>query len=155
MNPFRMAVIGLLIGLPGASVAQQPVAYPAKGQSTEKQATDAEYCRNWTQSQTGISQQTANQPAAQQTGPAVGGGQRVRGAMRGAAAGAVVGGVANNDAGHGAGVGATAGVVAGGMRARQDRRAANAAAQNQQQGALATFNQAYASCMTGRGYTVR
>jgi hypothetical protein len=68
MNPIRMAVLGLLICLPGASYAQQPVAYPAKGQSTEKQASDAEYCRNWTQSQTGISQQAANQPAAQQTG---------------------------------------------------------------------------------------
>lgn len=154
MNPIRMAVLGLLICLPGASYAQQPVAYPAKGQSTDKQASDAEYCRNWTQSQTGISQQAANQPAAQQTGPAVGGGQRVRGAARGAAAGAVIGGVANNDAGHGAGVGATAGVVAGGMRARQEKRANNAAAVNQQQNALATFNQAYSSCMTGRGYTI-
>jgi hypothetical protein len=135
--------------------AQQPIAYPANGQSQDKQKTDETYCRDWTQTRTGISQQMANSPAPQQTGPAVGGGQRARGAVRGAAAGAVVGGIANDDAGRGAGVGATAGVVAGGMRARQERRATNAAAQSQQSSNLATFNQAYSSCLEGRGYTIR
>jgi hypothetical protein len=135
--------------------AQQPVAYPSKGQSVEKQTADEAYCRDWSQSRTGISPHAANAPAPQQTGPAVGGGQRARGALRGAAAGAVIGGVANGDAGRGAGVGATAGVVAGGMRARQDRRESNAAAQSQQSSSLATFNQAYSSCLEGRGYSVR
>lgn len=156
MTPLRMAIlIAIVCALSPDASAQQPVAYPAKGQSPEKQAADEASCRDWTQSQTGISQQTANAPAQQQTGPAVGGGQRARGAVRGAAAGAVIGGVANDDAGHGAGVGATAGVVAGGMRARQDRRQANANAQTQQSSSLATFNQAYASCLQGKGYSVR
>jgi hypothetical protein len=152
----RRTTVALIVAcLAPSLMAQQPIAYPTKGQSQDKQQADEAYCRNWTESRTGITQQMANAPAAQQTGPAVGGGQRVRGAARGAAAGAVVGGVANNDAGHGAGVGATAGVVAGGMRARQDRRAANASAQNQQASNLATFNQAYSSCLQGRGYSVR
>lgn len=156
MTPLRMALLIVIVCVlsPNAS-AQQPLAYPAKGQSQDKQQADEAYCRDWTQTRTGISQQAANSPAQQQTGPAVGGGQRARGAVRGAAAGAVVGGIANDDAGHGAGVGAAAGVVAGGMRARQDRRQANANAQNQQSSNLATFNQAYASCLEGRGYTVR
>lgn len=156
MTPLRMAILIVVVCALSPEVhAQQPIAYPAKGQSQDKQQADEAYCRDWTQTRTGISQQAANAPAQQQTGPAVGGGQRARGAVRGAAAGAVIGGVANDDAGRGAGVGATAGVVAGGMRARQDRRASNAAAQSQQSNSLATFNQAYSSCLQGRGYTVR
>jgi hypothetical protein len=155
MNTLRAAVlIAVLATLAPNAGAQHPIAYPAKGQSADKQNADEAYCRNWTQSRTGISQQMADAPPAQQTGPAVGGGQRARGALRGAAAGAVIGGVVNDDAGHGAGVGAAAGVVAGGMRARQERRQANAAAQSQQSSTLATFNQAYSACLEGRGYTV-
>lgn len=134
--------------------AQQPPAYPAKGQSTEQQAADGQACRGWAQSNTGIDPSAAAQPAPQQTGPAAGGGQRARGAVRGAAAGAVVGGVANDDAGHGAAVGAAAGVVAGGVRARQERRTENANAQAQQSSSMNTFNQAYASCMRGKGYSI-
>ncbi len=78
---------------------------------------------------------------AQQTGPAVGGGQRARGAVRGAAAGAVVGEVANGDAGKGAGTGAAVGVVAGGSRARRDKRAANEAAQQNQQQTMGAVQQ--------------
>jgi hypothetical protein len=86
--------------------------------------------------------------------PTVGGGQRARGAVRGAAAGAVIGEVGSGDSSHGAKVGATAGVVAGGSRARQEKRAANANAQQSQQNAMATFNNAWATCMKGKGYTV-
>ena len=155
MTPLRMAVLVVVCALSQTVQAQQPLAYPSKGQSQDKQQADEAYCRDWTQSRTGISQQMANSPAPQQTGPAVGGGQRARGALRGAAAGAVVGGVANNDSGQGARTGAAVGVVAGGVRARQDRRAANESAQSQQSGNLATFNQAYSSCLQGRGYSVR
>jgi hypothetical protein len=136
------------------AAAQQPPAYPSKGQSQQQQATDSTECRTWAQQTTGIDPVAASQPAPQQTGPAVGGGQRARGAVRGAAAGAVVGEVAHGDAGHGAAVGAGAGVVAGGVRARHDRRAQNAAAQQNQQNTMATFNNAWGTCMKGRGYTV-
>jgi len=137
-----------------ASAQQMPPAYPAKGQSQQQQATDTGECRTWAQQNTGIDPVAASQPAPQQTGPAVGGGQRARGAARGAAAGAVVGEVANGDAGHGAGVGAAAGTVAGGARARQDQRAQNAAAKDAQAQKMATFNKAWGTCMKGRGYTV-
>jgi hypothetical protein len=134
--------------------AQYPPAYPAKGQSQQQQANDSTACRSWAQQTTGIDPALASQPAPQQTGPAVGGGQRARGAVRGAAAGAVIGEAGSGDAGHGAKVGAAAGVVAGGSRARQERRAANANAQQGQQNAMATFNNAWATCMKGKGYTV-
>ena len=154
MHMFKVIAIGIVVGYAGQLLAQQPVAYPAKGQSPSKQSQDESACRSWTQSQTGISAQTANQAPAQQTGPAVGGGQRVGGALRGAAAGAVVGGVANNNAGHGAAVGAGVGVLAGGVRARRQQRAGNEASASHQAQTLATYNQAYGACMKGRGYTL-
>ncbi|HKE48611.1 MAG TPA: glycine zipper family protein [Rhodanobacteraceae bacterium] len=136
------------------ALAQYPPAYPAKGQTQQKQATDSSECRAWAQQTTGIDPAVASQPAPQQTGPAVGGGQRARGAVRGAAAGAVIGEAGSGDSSHGAKVGAAAGVVAGGSRARQERRSQNAAAQQNQQNAMATFNNAWGTCMKGRGYTV-
>lgn len=132
-----------------ASAQQLPATYPAHGQDAGQQQTDKSACMSWAQSNAPT--QAIPPP---QTGPAVGGGQRVAGAMRGAAAGAVVGGVANNDAGHGAGVGATAGVVAGGMRAREQRRQQNAASAATQNQNAANLGQAYSACMKGKGYTV-
>jgi hypothetical protein len=151
MKTYRLGNIGFLFLLvTGAASAQQmPVAYPANGQNANQQQADKNACMSWAQSN--ASTQAVPPP---QTGPAVGGGQRVGGAMRGAAAGAVIGGVANDNAGHGAAVGAAAGVVAGGVRARQQRReenAASAAAQNQN---AANLGQAYGACMKGKGYTV-
>ncbi|HEY2623865.1 hypothetical protein [Dyella sp. Tek66A03] len=131
------------------SAQQLPAAYPSQGQNAEQQAADKNACVTWAQNN------ASTQPVpAQQTGPAVGGGQRVAGAARGAAAGAVIGGVANGDAGRGAGTGAAAGVVVGGSRARQQRRADNAAAADTQTQNSAAYGQAFGSCMTGKGYTV-
>ncbi|KAB0445094.1 hypothetical protein, partial [Lysinibacillus fusiformis] len=58
------------------------------------------------------------------------------------------------DAGKGAAIGATTGTVVGGSRARQNRRAQAAQSQANTQGAMDTFNRAWAACMQGRGYTV-
>lgn len=128
---------------------QPPAAYPAKGQSADKQRADHDACISWARSN------APSQPVpAQQTGPAVGGGQRLAGAARGAVAGAVIGGVANGDSGRGAGVGATAGVVAGGVRARRARAEQNQAASNAQAQNDASLNQAFGACMKGRGYTI-
>lgn len=133
----------------GVLAQQPPAAYPTKGQSASQQATDKNDCMSWARSN--ASTQPVPPP---QTGPAVGGGQRVAGAARGAAAGAVIGGVASGDAGRGAGVGATAGVVAGGVRARQAQAAQNQAAANTQAQNNAAVSQAYGACMKGRGYTI-
>jgi hypothetical protein len=45
--------------------------------------------------------------------------------------------------------------MVGGSRARQNRRAAAASSQQQTQGAMDTFNRAYAACMEGKGYTIK
>ena len=143
------------LALPSAAaLAQKPIAYPAKGQSAQQKQKDDAACMAWAQQNTGIDPVAAAAPPPQQTGPATGGGERLRGAARGAVGGAVVGGIAG-DAGTGAGVGAAAGTMAGGARARQNQAAQNQAAVQQQQQTLATFWRAYGACMEGRGYTIR
>ncbi|UIF86123.1 YMGG-like glycine zipper-containing protein [Cupriavidus sp. UYPR2.512] len=140
---------------PAHAMAQnKPMAYPAKGQSQQQQASDDGACYSWAKQQTGVDPaQAANAPPPAQAQS----GQRVRGAAGGAATGAVVGAMAG-DAGKGAAVGAAAGTVGGGVAHRQSRRQANAA--NQQAAAntsqaMGSYYQAWGACMQGRGYSVK
>jgi len=128
------------------SVAQKPSVYPAKKQTAEQQKKDDGECLAWAKKDTGIDPVAASQPAPQQTGPAVGGGER----LKGAAGGAAIGGIAGD-----AGAGAVVGTVLGGVKARQNQGAQNQQAQQQQQQALNKFYKAYAACMEGRGYSVK
>ena len=137
------------------AAAQKPIVYPARGQSAQQQSQDEVQCSAWAKQSTGIDPAVvASSPPPQQTGPAVGGGQRVGGAARGAAGGAAIGAIAG-DAGKGAAAGAVVGNMAGGRRARQQRAAQNEQAQAQQQGAIQTYGRAYGACMEGRGYTIK
>ncbi|MCO4865322.1 YMGG-like glycine zipper-containing protein [Cupriavidus sp. WGlv3] len=137
-----------------ATAQNKPIAYPAKGQSQQQQASDDGACYSWAKQQTGVDPaQAANAPPPAQAQS----GQRVRGAAGGAAAGAVAGAIAG-DAGKGAAIGAATGTVAGGMAHRQSRRQANAA--NQQAAAntsqaMGSYYQAWGACMQGRGYSVQ
>ncbi|BAN27929.1 putative uncharacterized protein (plasmid) [Caballeronia insecticola] len=136
-------------------VAQsKPIAYPAKGQSAQQQQNDDGACYSWAKSNTGIDPAMASTAPPPQGGAAVGGGQRVGGAARGAAGGAAIGAIAG-DAGKGAAVGAVAGTMAGGARARQEKRAQQANAQAQSQGAMTTYYRAWGACMQGRGYSIQ
>ena len=155
MNQVRLFVVAVaLAAVASTAQAQKPVVYPAKGQSSQQQKKDERECLAWAKKDTGIDPAAASAPAPQKTGPAVGGGERVKGAARGAVGGAVIGGIAG-DAGTGAAVGAAAGTMAGGARARRSQTAQNEQAQQQQQQALNTFYRAYGACMEGRGYTVK
>jgi outer membrane protein with glycine zipper len=152
--------VQITIGLAALSVAfaaeaQKPIAYPAKGQSASQQSKDDAECYAWAKQTTGIDPAVvASSPPPQQTGPAVGGGQRLRGAARGAAGGAAIGAIAG-DAGQGAGIGAIAGTMVGGREARQQRDAQNQQAVAQQQEVINTFYRAFGACMEGRGYTIK
>jgi hypothetical protein len=138
-----------------AASAQEPIVYPARGQSPQVQSRDQGECRAWAQKSTGIDPAVlASQPVPQDTGPATGGGERVRGAARGAVGGAVIGGIAG-DAGDGAAIGAVAGTMAGGRRARQNQAARNDQAVADRQNMMNTYYRAYGACMEGRGYTIR
>jgi len=148
--------IGIVVlSLVCAAEAQKPIVYPAKGQSPSQQSQDDAQCYAWAKQSTGIDPAVvASSPPPQQTGPAVGGGQRVRGAARGAAGGAAIGAIAG-DAGKGAAAGAVVGTMAGGRRARQQQAAQNQDAQAQQQEVIHTYYRAYGACMEGRGYTIK
>lgn len=146
-----LIVAALLVSIP--AFAQQPIYYPAKGQSTQQQDRDLGQCQVWAQQSTGINPAAlaqAPQPSGP-SGPAVGGGERVAGAARGAILGEVIGG-------HG-GEGAVVGAMVGGARARRNQSAQQQSAQQQADSARAnqinTYNRAVGACMEGRGYTVR
>lgn len=138
----------------GAAAQTKPTPYPAKGQSAGQQQQDDGQCHAWAKTNTGIDPAAVAAAPPPAGGPAMGGGERLGGAARGAVGGAVIGGIAG-DAGTGAAVGAAAGTMAGGARARQNQRNAQANAQSQSAGAMDTYYNAYASCMQGRGYSVR
>ena len=151
-NGSIVAAAALAMLLPLATQAQQPIFYPAKGQSGQQQNRDQGECQVWAQQTTGINPANLPPPqAAQQTGPAVGGGERLRGAARGAVVGEIAGG-------HG-GEGAAIGAMVGGARARRNQAAANQQAQQQAESQyyakIDTYNRAVGACMQGRGYTVR
>lgn len=158
MQRTQRIATGLVVwALTAAAAAQQPIIYPARGQSAQKQNSDTAECQLWAKQSTGIdpvaiAQQGANQPAApQQQGGAL------RGAAGGAALGAMGGAIAG-DAGKGAAIGAVTGTVIGGVRQRRRNEAAAGQQQaNNQQASqqMATFNRAVGACMTGRGYTVQ
>jgi hypothetical protein len=148
-----IGVAGLCMAF--TAMAQKPLAYPAKGQSSQQQSRDDGECYVWAKQNTGIDPAVVAQtPPPQATGPAVGGGERAGGALRGAAGGAIIGGIAG-DAGEGAAIGAVVGTMAGGRRARQNQQAQNQQAQAQHQQQIDTFYRAYGACMEGRGYTIK
>jgi len=154
---FGTLIAGLLLGCGCIAQAQQPIIYPAKGQTAEQQAKDTGECNAWAQQTTGVdpvavAQYSSSQPAP--TGPQ---GERVQGAARGAAGGAVIGAIAG-DAGKGAAIGAVTGTMVGGSRQRRNARAQQGQAQQTQQQAqqaLATYQRAVAACMEGRGYLLK
>ena len=137
------------------AAAQQPVVYPARGQSAQVQQRDTSECRTWAQKSTAIDPaQLASQPVPQETGPATGGGERVGGAARGAVGGLAIGAIAG-DAGQGAAIGAVVGTMAGGRQARRNQAARNEQAQAERSQAMNQYYRAYGACMEGRGYTIR
>ena len=158
---------GLTIGLLLATVlampatAQEPIVYPAKGQSPDQMEQDKFQCYQWAKGQTGFDPMapptaTAPPPPEQQTSASAG-----KGLLGGAAAGALVGGIADGNWGQGAAIGAVAGGLFGAHRknsvARQNQQSEQAWEQQQAQiyaQRRHQYNRAYSACLTGRGYTV-
>ena len=139
---------------PDSGWAQAPIVYPAAGQTMDQQANDEAACRSFAQQQTGM---YPNQAPPQYYGNPNAGAPVLGGAARGAALGAVGGAIAG-DAGKGAAIGAGVGGTVGLMRRNQQRRQeayANDQAMAQYQADMGRYNQAFAACMQGRGYTVR
>ncbi|MBB5348181.1 hypothetical protein JWG42_12090 [Desulfoprunum benzoelyticum] len=155
-----MAICILVMGF-DIALAQQSISsslgvipYPSKGQSPNQQNQDEGECYAWAKQQTGIDPVAVAGAPPPPSGPAVGGGERVRGAARGAVGGAAIGAIAG-DTGAGAGIGAVAGTMAGGRQARQNRQSQAKQAQDAKAGMVRQFNRAFGACMEGKGYVVK
>ncbi|KXU84389.1 hypothetical protein CI15_23255 [Paraburkholderia monticola] len=153
----RLSIGLTLVSLACAAAAQQPIIYPARGQSSAQQQRDTEECHAWAQRTTGVDpvalaeQMASGAPQPQQRGGLL------RGAGGGALVGTLIGGVAGGHWGEGAGIGALVGTMGMGMRMRREQRdmeMQQTGMQQQASGQLATYNRAVTACMTGRGYTV-
>ena len=145
----------------GTAAAEQSLAsslgvipYPSRGQSPVQQQQDEGECFAWARQQTGIDPFAVASAPPAPSGPAVGGGERLRGAARGAAGGAIIGSVAG-DTSDGLTIGAAAGALAGGRQARQNRQAKAQQAEDAKAGAIQHFNKAFGACLEGRGYVVK
>jgi hypothetical protein len=162
-SPRRLAALAIALALatgfttlasaPATAQNNQPIVYPAQGQSSQQQSQDEAQCRQWAQEQTGFNPW---QSAPTYSGGSSGGGEVIQGAGRGALMG-LVGGAIVGDAGTGAAVGAGLGATAGLFRRRDNQQASSAAQQQsvaQYNQGMANFNRAFATCMQGRGYAV-
>ena len=140
----------------GGAAAQNPIVYPAKGQSAERMARDKQACTAWAQQQ-GAGYHVAGGPPPEWS-PAPG--SVLRSGARGAALGAIGGAIAG-DAGKGAAIGAA---VSGTARLMHNFRAARMRDEEEeawrerqaraQAAERENFNRAFSACMRGRGYTV-
>lgn len=160
---FVVAVITLFVLATGygTASAEQSLAsslgvipYPTRGQSPAHQQQDEGECFAWARQQAGIDPFAVASAPPPPSGPAVGGGERIRGAARGAAGGAIIGSVAG-DTSDGLTIGAAVGALAGGRQARQNRQAKAQQAEDAKSGAIQHFNKAFGACLEGRGYVVK
>jgi hypothetical protein len=119
-------------------LAEEPVFFPAKEQTSQQMDQDKVYCEGWAKEQT-LKSDTANTQVQTE-------GAAVRGGARGAAAGAAIGAAAGS-----AGTGAAVGAAVGGVAAR--RRAKRAKA-GQQAATGDYYYRSLTACMQNKGYTV-
>jgi hypothetical protein len=153
MRAIAAASAGLALWLTAGPGQAEVFVYPKQGASQEQFQKDQFDCHSWAQQQTGVN---PSQPAQVSTAPPAQGGA-VRGAGRGAAVGAIGGAIGGN-AGKGAAIGAAVGAVGGRMRQNDYNRqvaAQNQQAQANQQANVQRYEQAYATCLSGRGYQVK
>ena len=152
-NFMSMFMVSLGFVMLSTGVEAQMFVYPEKGQSREQQEQDEFSCHKWAKEQTGFDpnqQMQASAPPAPQSGGAV------KGAAKGAALGAIGGAIAG-DAGKGAAIGAAVGGAGGAMKRRRgemEYQQSVQAASAQQKQNQETFNRAYSTCLTARGYKV-
>lgn len=147
----RMVIAASALSLVALADAQQPIIYPAQGQSPQQQSMDEGQCYQWAKQTTGIDPVAlaATPPQQQQAS----GGAVVGGVAKGAIAGTAIGAIAGN-AGKGAGIGAVVGLMGGMRQSRTQAAEANQQAQSSRQQQLATYYRAQSACLQGRGYTV-
>jgi hypothetical protein len=144
------------------SYAQEPIVFPAKGQSDEQTDKDKYECYTWAKKETGFDPMavpTASKPPPKEKKTKASAG---RGAVGGALLGAGLGKVTGGSAKKGAVAGGIGGAVVGGSRkagteeknkkARKKWEEKQSAEYTQKR---SNYNRAFSACMEGKGYTVK
>jgi hypothetical protein len=145
-----------------AGYAQEPIIFPAKGQSDEQMDQDKYTCYTWAKKESkfdpmAVPTASAPPPKQKETKASAG-----RGAIGGALLGAGISKITGHSAKKGAVAGGVGGAVVGGSRkagTEEKNKKANQQWANEQ-GAEYTqnrnhYNRAFAACMEGKGYTVK
>jgi hypothetical protein len=151
-------IMGFLFS--GIALAQDPIIFPAKGQSQDQLEKDKMSCYQWAKNETGFDPMqtpTASAPPPQQQ---AGRGGAVKGAAVGAGAGALI--KKDDSRSKGAATGALIGGALGAVsQSRQNRQDQQAKKQWEQQQSneyaqkRSAYNRAFAACMEPKGYTVK
>ena len=162
-----IVVMMVLLGFgAGSVIAQEPIIYPAQGQSQDQLEKDKFECYTWAKGETGfdpMQMPTAGSPAPSQEKKSVGG-SALKGGAIGAAGGAIIGGIAGGkkSARKGLAIGGLSGGALGGVRssrqnrqAEQDRKRWEQQESNKYMRQRNDYNRAYSACLSGRGYTVK
>lgn len=160
-------VLMVLLGFgAGSVIAQEPIIYPAQGQSNDQMEKDKFECYTWAKGETGFDPMqvpTASSPPPSQEKKSVGG-SALKGGAVGAVGGAVLGGIVGGKkkAKKGAAIGGLSGGVFGGARsssqnrqAEQNRKQWEQQETNKYMRQRNDYNRAYSACLSGRGYTVK
>ena len=148
----------------GPVLAQDPIVYPAKGQSEDQIEKDKYQCYSWAKQQTGfdpmkIPTTTSAPPAKEEEVWGAG-----KSGVAGGATGAIVGGIAKGKKGavRGGLIGAGTGALIGGVRSsnqrnreEQKRKEWERKEANNYVRARDEYNRAFGACMEGRGYSVK
>lgn len=159
-----VSLIVLTVMVAAPVLAQDPIVYPAKGQSQDQMERDKFECMRWARDQTGFDPMktpTATSAAPSKEKEVWGAGKT---GVAGAATGAIVGGIAGGGSGAGKGalIGGAGGALLGGMRRSNQRDRDDQRRQqwereqaNNYARARNEYNRAFGACMSGRGYTVK
>ena len=154
-------VLSIAIAVASPAFAQDPIVYPAKGQSQNQMEKDKFDCYSWAKTESGFdpmatAKATAPPPPQQQPTASAG-----RGVVGGGLTGLAIGSLSGN-AGRGAAIGAVAGgVIGGARRSKQQGQQQQANQQWAQQEATQYaadrdgYNRAFSACMSGKGYSVK
>jgi hypothetical protein len=118
--------------------AQDPIVYPAKGQSEDQMEKDKYQCYSWAKNQTGFDPMKT--PTTTSAPPAKEKEVWVRGGLIGAAGGALIGGARSSNQRN---------------REAQKRKDWERKETNNYVRARSEYNRAFGACMEGRGYSVK
>lgn len=156
---FRTLVLTAMLAtlMAATAAAAEPQVTPAKGQTQAQQERDQYECHEWATQETGVdpvalAEQKLATPSPPGHGSGAGSGARSAGigALRGAADGDAAAGAA-----RGFGIGRLIAMAKARKQLKEQQSAGATDGGASVQAQLARYDQAYATCLSARGYTVQ